>query len=156
MINPFTGINEEIDIHQRRVRLTDPTDPKTRAISSLIIYCSFYYPHTKSTLLEAVLSLRKEHLPSLQAAITHLFHCLEREIITGPSSSYLPPAEVPETHHEDILLRLNPVDDAGVEILWQGIVEVGLDKLIAHKEARELSWYNCSKLLSMKAAQQLR
>lgn len=27
MINPFTGINEEIDIHQRRSRLTDPADP---------------------------------------------------------------------------------------------------------------------------------
>jgi hypothetical protein len=106
MINPFTGISEEVDIHQRRIRLSDPTNPQTLAVSTIIIYSSFYYPYTKPTLLKALIGLSKNHLSPLQEAITHLYSCLEREIITGPSSSHLPPAEIPEFHHEDILMRL--------------------------------------------------
>ncbi len=48
MIENTSDFNGEIDIHQRRVKLTDPTEGKTRVLVNVIIYCSQYYPLTKS------------------------------------------------------------------------------------------------------------
>ena len=156
MLNPFTGINEEIDIHQTRSRLQNPTSPHTRALTTIIIYASAHYPHTKQTLLHPLLSLTSKHPQALQAAITHLYSCIEREIITGPSSSYLPPKEVPETHHQDILMQVSLPSHTQEGPLWQSIQELGLEGLFEREDARELAWYDCERMLSMKGAQQQR
>ena len=43
-LNPIGG---DIDINQRRVRLEDSKDSKSRFISNVIIYSAQYYPATK-------------------------------------------------------------------------------------------------------------
>lgn len=46
--------------------------------------------------------------------------------------------------------------DTQEEQIWQGIQELGLDKLFEREDVRELSWYDCERMLSMKGAQQQR
>ncbi len=52
-----TPISNDVDIHQKRVKLQDSTDPKEFLITSILIYTSQYYPQTKQLLKNLVDSL---------------------------------------------------------------------------------------------------
>ena len=47
-------ISSEPNIHQKRIILNDPTDPKQYLLTSTLIYISFYYPKTKQLLKNLV------------------------------------------------------------------------------------------------------
>ena len=38
-------------------------------------------------------------------AVKHLYGCIEREVIVGPSTSFFPPAELPALAKQDVLME---------------------------------------------------
>lgn len=144
MLASDSEINEHIDIHQRRNRLKDPQDANTHAVSNIIIYGSFYYPHSKQFLGKVVKVLKESHLGVISDAISHLYSCIEREVIFGPSSSFNPPSELPFLHHDDALMKLEPKSEEEQHVrLAKSIARLGLDGLFQKEDIPELAWYNC-------------
>lgn len=150
-----SDINEQIDIHQRRSRLQDPKDPDTQAVSNIFIYGSFYYPHSKQFLGKVVKILKEKHVGVISDAISHLYSCIEREVIFGPSSSFNPPSELPYLYHDDALLKLEPQShEEQHALLAKSIERLGLDGLFQKEDIPELAWYNCELFLSQANVQQ--
>lgn len=151
--NLLTG---DIDIHQRRAFLTDPTNPHAHLVSNILVYCANYYPHTKNLLRTVVLKLAHSHSQVLLESINHLHVCLEREVISGPSSSYIPPAELPHLQRSDtaLLLSKKSLTDLSVQFA-KSAEELNLGDVFGGR-TKELVWYGCSRLLSMKSSQQFK
>lgn len=95
MIENSGEINCEPNLNQKRSKLNEPKDNKVRLITHIVIYAAHYYPSTKTFANDVILWLAQQHLPLLYEAIRCLHDCLSREIISGPSSSFFPPSEVP-------------------------------------------------------------
>lgn len=91
MQSEIEAINNSVDINQKRVPLEDPKDMNTQALTNILIYCGFYYPTTSDLLLKVVYKVLGSFPNVLGASINHIYKCLEREIIVGPSSSHFPP-----------------------------------------------------------------
>jgi hypothetical protein len=109
-LNPIGG---DIDVNQRRARLEDPKDSKTRFITNIIIYSAQYYPATKEFSADVIRLVSKDHLGLVVEAIRHIYACMEREIITGPSSSHFPPSEIPTIAKQNTSMELsNPYSDS--------------------------------------------
>jgi len=60
MMNPDL-LSGDIDIHQQRSPFEDPSDVKVLAVTNILIYCSFYYPHTKQLANIVTIRLSKSH-----------------------------------------------------------------------------------------------
>lgn len=144
MLASDSEINEHMDIHQRRSRLKDPMDADTHAVCNIVIYGSFYYPHSKQFLGKVVKVMKEKHVEVISDAISHLYSCIEREVIFGPSSSFNPPSELPIMHHDDAMMKLEPqTHEEQHARLAKSIAGLGLDGLFQKEDIPELAWYNC-------------
>ena len=64
-------------------------------------------------------------------AVKHLYGCIEREVIVGPSTSFFPPAELPALAKKDVLMERakNPFEELVKE--WMATYEeLRLEKVI--------------------------
>jgi hypothetical protein len=101
----------DIDLNQKRVRLDEVKGRKARFISNVIVYCGWYFPVSQHFGQEVLREIGDQHIEDLYEALRHLFGCVEREVITGPSSAHLPPGELPPTAKNDSLMTLHTCED---------------------------------------------
>lgn len=85
---------EEINLSQKRMYFEDPTNHKTHFLTNVLIYSSVYYPHTDQLVAEIATKVSENYPQIWLNALKHLYSCIEREIIYGPSSSYSPPGDI--------------------------------------------------------------
>jgi|JI9StandDraft_1071089.scaffolds.fasta_scaffold343431_2 hypothetical protein len=153
MIDPVKDLTPEVDIHQKRLFLREPEAKKVRLITNIFVYCAHYYPLTRSLARDVTRMLGEAHLKEIYQAFGALYACIEREIVNGPSSSFIPASELPVHAKSDVSFPLHSSPTEELPMFYEAYDELGLEALIPRRRIKELLWYNCSKFLSMKSVQ---